>query len=243
MHSDSREKAGERLIWLREEPCSRKPGHSRAQIARAAVELADREGFEAVSMRRVAQELGAGTMTLYHYVANKDQLVTLMIDAAMGEVLVPDDELAAEWRPAIAAIARRTLRTVRRHPWMIDRLGDGRPGPNGMRHFEQSLRALHGAEAPARARLEAIVLIDEYVYGFAIREAQERDDHARRWSPQVLEFFRRELASGDYPLAGELFGADVEAASDFVADVLFDEGRFDRGLDLLLDGIEASFGS
>ncbi len=104
------------LIWLREEPCSRKPGHSRARIAAAAVGLADSEGFEAVSMRRVAQELGVGTMTLYHYVANKDELVTLMMDAVMGEVLVPADRLPGEWRPAMARIAISTLEVPAQAP-------------------------------------------------------------------------------------------------------------------------------
>lgn len=243
MHSELEEKAGERLIWLREEPGARSPGHSRAEIARVAVELADRDGFEAVSMRRVAQELGAGTMTLYHYVANKDELVTLMADAIMGEVLVPEEELASGWRRAIAAIAKRTLETLRRHRWLLDRLGDGRPGPNKMRHLEQSLQAMEGTGASPAARLEAIVLIDEYIFGFAIREAQERDERAQGWDPEVREFLQRELASGEFPLASELLGEDVEAAHEFVADVLFEEGRFERGLDRLLDGIEASLGS
>ena len=72
------------LIWLREEPRGRRASHTRAEIARAAVEIADGEGFDAVSMRRVARQLGAGTMTLYHYVRNKDELITLMADEVMA---------------------------------------------------------------------------------------------------------------------------------------------------------------
>jgi len=227
------------LVWLREEPCSRSPAHSRARIAAVAVELADEEGFEAVSMRRVAQELGAGTMTLYHYVANKDELVTLMLDAVMGEILVPAGELPADWRPAIAAIATRSRDALRRHRWMLDRLGDGRPGPNGMRHFEQSLEAMSGAGISSRAMFEAIVLVDEYVFGFAIREAQESDEHDRGWAPGVREFFQRELDSGEFPRVREFLGADVDAAIARVAEVFFEPGRFERGLERLLDGIEA----
>ncbi|MEZ5075860.1 MAG: TetR/AcrR family transcriptional regulator [Solirubrobacterales bacterium] len=240
MPSDLEAKSDERLIWLREEPGSRSPGHSRVEIARVAVELADREGFEAVSMRRVAQELGAGTMTLYHYVANKDELVTLMADAAMGEVLVAEEELASGWRPAIAAIAKSTLSSLRRHRWLLNRLGDGRPGPNKLRHFEQSLRAVEGTGASAAAKLEAIVLVDEYIFGFAIREAQERDERADRWDPEVREFLQREMDSGAFPQASALFGDDLDAAREFVADVLLADGRFERGLDRLLDGLEAS---
>jgi AcrR family transcriptional regulator len=229
------------LVWLREEPCSRSPGHSRARIAAAAVELADEEGFEAVSMRRVAERLGAGTMTLYHYVANKDELVTLMLDRVMGEILIPDEELPREWRPALAAIANSSLAALRRHRWMLDRLGDSRPGPSGLRHFEQSLQAMAAVEVGRQAKFETIVLVDEYVFGFAIREAQEADEHARGWAPGVREFIQRELDSGQYPLIREFFGADAADAEDLVKEVFFKEGRFERGLDRLLDGIEAGF--
>jgi AcrR family transcriptional regulator len=227
------------LVWLREEPCSRSPAHSRARIAAVAVELADDEGFEAVSMRRVAQELGAGTMTLYHYVANKDELVTLMVDAVMGEILIPADELPAAWRPAMAAIATTSREALRNHRWMLDRLGDGRPGPNSMRHFEQSLRAMEAAGISSRAMFEAIVLVDEYVFGFAIREAQESAEHERGWAPGVREFFQRELDGGEFPRVKALLGDDAETAMSRVADVFFEPGRFERGLERLLDGIEA----
>ena len=94
-------------------------------------------------------------MTLYHYVRNKDELLTLMDDAIMGELLVPDDELADGWRAALTQIADRTRDVLSRHPWTFDRLGDGRPGPNGMRHFEQSLRAVAGLEISDYARVRA----------------------------------------------------------------------------------------
>jgi AcrR family transcriptional regulator len=230
------------LIWMREEPSSRSPGHSRARIAATAIEIADTEGFEAVSMRRVAQELGAGTMTLYHYVANKDELVDLMLDAVMGEVLVPADQLPSEWRPAMARIAISTLRSLRIHRWTLDLLDEPRPGPNKLRHLEQSLQAMAGADIDPKARLEAIVLIDEYVFGFAIREAQEPDDQGPGWPPGVREFFQRELDSGEFPCARELLGADFDAGVAVVREVFREEGRFERGLERLLDGIEAGFG-
>jgi AcrR family transcriptional regulator len=230
------------LIWLREEPHSRRPAYSRERIAAAALTIADAEGFEAVSMRRVAHELGAGTMTLYHYVRSKDELVTLMVDSVMGEVLVPEEELADEWRVALAQIAERTRATFRRHRWTLDRFGDGRPGPNGLRHFEQSLRAVGGLDVPDHVRFELISLLDDYVFGFTLREAQEFDEHKRGgFSPEVREFFQRELDSGDYPLIREFLGDDADAAVDRVAESLFREGRFERGLNRLLDGIEAEF--
>ncbi|HVY95579.1 MAG TPA: TetR/AcrR family transcriptional regulator, partial [Solirubrobacterales bacterium] len=201
----------EAMVWMREEPHSRRPSHSRAEIAAAALRIADAEGFEAVSMRRVAQELGAGTMTLYHYVRSKDELITLMVDAVMAELLVPDEELAAEWRPALTQIALRGRDAFRRHRWTLDRLGDGRPGPNGMRHFEQSLRAVSDADLSEEEKFELIGLVDDYVFGFALREAQEFAEHERGFPPAVIEFLQRELDSGEYPLIRRFLGPDAGA--------------------------------
>ena len=237
------EQAGERaqdLIWMREEPGARRPAHTRAEIAAAAVEIADAEGFEAVSMRRVAQKLGAGTMTLYHYVANKDELVTLMFDAVMGEVLVPEEDLDGGWRRAMTKIATNSRLAFQRHRWAFDRFGDGRPGPNGLRHFEQSLRAVADLDIPPAAKFELIGQVDDYVFGFALREAQEQEEHKQGWPPEVRDFFQRELDSGEYPLIREFLGGDADEGIDRVVEIIFREGRFERGLERLLDGIEAS---
>jgi AcrR family transcriptional regulator len=81
------------LIWLRPEPSGRKPRYTRAEIARTAVGIADTEGFDTVTMKRIASDLGAGTMTLYYYVRNKADIVALMQDAIFEDVLVPAGEL------------------------------------------------------------------------------------------------------------------------------------------------------
>ena len=91
-------------IWARPEPATRRPRFSREQIASAALAIADAEGLRAVSMRRVAADLGAGTMSLYRYISTKDDLIALMDDALMGAVLVPADELPADWRAALATL-------------------------------------------------------------------------------------------------------------------------------------------
>src|SRR5262249_50011294 len=95
------------LIWSRPEPGERRPRFSRQQIAATALAIADAEGFEALSMRRIAAELGAGTMTLYHYVRNKEELVALMDDAHMAESLVPEAERPEDWRKALTGICGR----------------------------------------------------------------------------------------------------------------------------------------
>lgn len=233
------EQAMQPLVWMREEPNARRPTHTRAEIAAAALEIADAEGFDAVSMRRVAQRLGAGTMTLYHYVANKDELITLMVDEVMGEVLVPDADLAGDWRRALEQIAHRTRDAFRNHRWTLDRLGDGRPGPNGIRHFEQTLEAVSSLDVSPETKFELISQIDDYVFGFVLREAQEMEEHERGWPPGVYEFFQRELDTGDFPQVESFLGRDIEAAVDRISQLQFSEGRFERGLTRLLDGIEA----
>jgi AcrR family transcriptional regulator len=236
----SRDKAGEMLIWFREEPAARRPSHSRVEIARAAIEIADAEGFEAVSMRRVAQKLGAGTMTLYHYVRNKDELVTLMSDAVMGEILVPEGELSGDWREALTQIATRTRGAFVRHRWIFERFGDGRPGPNGMRHFEQSLAAVAPLGLGREEVFDLIGQVDDYVFGYALREQQELEEHERGWPPEVVDFLQREIDSGDYPRITDFFGTDVDAAINELIDLIGQQDRFPRGLNRLLDGIEAN---
>src|ERR1700759_1506906 len=208
--AEAEDRAGEKfaeLIWFREEPASRKPAHTRADIARAALEIADAEGFDAVSMRKVAQRLGAGTMTLYHYVRNKGELIALMSDAVMAELVVPDGELADDWRAALTQIANRSHDAFSAHHWVFQKMGDdGSPGPNGMRHFEQSLQAVSGLGLDREETFEVIGQIDDYVFGYSLREVQEAHEQERGWSPAVIEFFKRELATGDYPLIAEVFG-------------------------------------
>lgn len=230
------------LIWLRREPASRRPAHTRADIARAALEIADSEGFEAVSMRKVAQRLGAGTMTLYHYIRNKDELIALMNDAVMAEVVIPEGELADDWRAALTQIANRSHDTLSAHHWVFQQMNDdGVPGPNGMRHFEQSLQAVAGLGLGREQTFEVIGQVDDYVFGYSLREVQEAEGHEHGWSPAVIEFFTRELETGDYPLIDEFFGRDFEATFGEAMELMSDASRFRRGLERLLDGIEAEF--
>src|SRR4051812_35737630 len=228
-------------IWTRPPPGSRRPRYTREQIAAAALQIADGEGIEAVSMRRVASELGAGTMTLYHYVRTKADLIALMDDAIMAELLVPDGELPADWRGALTAIARRSREAFRRHPWTLTAMqeSEGEGGPNGMRHFEQSLAAVAGTGLSLERRLEIIAVVDDYVYGFAMRAAGVHAADAADHVPAALvDYVEAQLATGEYPHMAEIVGTgDTAAAFAHMLSVMFDEGRFERGLARLLDGI------
>jgi AcrR family transcriptional regulator len=236
----------EQSIFQRPEPGARRAAYSRDQIAAVAIEIADAEGFPAVSMRRVARELGAGTMTLYHYVRNKDELIALVDDAIMGELLVPEDELPDDWRGALAAIARRTRDAFMRHPWVfeIPPLTEG--GPNGTRHFEQTLVAVAGTGLELVERIEVASLVDDYVFGFAIRRNQFlASGHGADPAEMAAEFSehaRSALASFDaeeYPNVAAMFAdrEPEEVLAELLERVIGPE-RFERGLELLLDGIE-----
>jgi AcrR family transcriptional regulator len=232
-------------IWSRPAPGARRARFTREQIAASALAVADAEGFDAVSMRRVAAELGAGTMTLYHYVQNKDELLALMDDAIMGELLVPEEEFSPHWREALTQIARRTRTALRRHPWSLEALrGVGvEGGPNTLRHVEQSLAAVADTGLDWDGQLELIGLIDDYVFGFAIREGEV----AERWAEDViddetmlpvLDYLESLLESGEFPRLLALRGEDdpLGAWRRMVA-LMLDSGRFERGLARVLDGV------
>ena len=107
------------LAWGRRARGSRgpKPGLTLERIAEAGIDLASRDGIEAVSMARLAAELGAGTMSLYRYVVSKDELLTLMVDTALGHPNAPDDARQAGWRAGLEWWARSVREVYRRHPW------------------------------------------------------------------------------------------------------------------------------
>ena len=241
----SRPPAGQ-PIWTRPEPGARKPRFSREQIAAAALSIADTEGFEAVSIRRVAAELGAGTMSLYRYISAKSDLITLMDDAIMGESLIPGGQLPADWREALAMIARSTRETLLRHPWAVQALQghgaaaqDGAFGPNGLRHFEQSLAALATAPLDTAARLDLLTIVDDYVFGHVLRAGEEQARAASAdpgHAAAIADYIQGQLGTGRFPYLSEL-ARDPAAAG--IADPGRLDDRFERGLRALLDGARA----
>jgi AcrR family transcriptional regulator len=231
------------LIWLRPEPGGRKPRFTREQIARAALRIADNEGFEAVTMKRIAGELGAGTMTLYYYVRTKADIVALMHDAILEDVLIPDGELPTEWKAAVTAIARRTRNVLIQHPWAISSLNHAQFGPNAMRHFEQSLAALKQTNLTPTQKAELTAIFDDYVTGSATHtiETLERVRSATD-NPQLVkdaqQYGEALIASGNFPEVHTLAASPEDASISL--DVRRD-GQFETGLTALLDGIERHF--
>jgi AcrR family transcriptional regulator len=228
------------LIWTRSEPGTRRPKFTRDQIASTALAIADSEGFAAVSMRRVAGDLGAGTMTLYYYVRTKDELIALMDDAIMGEVLIPADEFPAHWHEALTAISIRTWDVLMRHPWARHSLGSAAPGPNAMRHFEQSLAALAGTHLDAPETFALLAMVDDYVHGNAMRSAEappaaDPIDNDRIQAAQ--RFADLQFATGEFPHTQALIGdGDPMEAYPRLIGNLSPRDRFRRGLSVMLDG-------
>jgi len=225
-------------VWVRAEPGSRRPRLSRERIAAEAVRLADAEGIDAVTMRRIATELDAGTMTLYHYVRTKDELLALVTDAVMGELVATADELPASWRDATTVIAHRTRETLTRHPWMLDIADDPAIGPNSVRHFEQCLRALSGLDAPLTGKLDVLMAVDEYVFGYCTHQRTTFEDDPTT-TIEMMTYVGELLGSGEFPELPRLVeqeGLD-EMWSKIHVHARAPE-RFDRNLQRLLDGLE-----
>lgn len=238
------------LIWMRPEPSGRKPRFSRDQIGRAAIALADTHGFDAVTMKRIADELGAGTMTLYYYVRTKADIVALMQDGILTEVLIAPGELSADWREAIAEIARRTRAMLLAHPWSLVSLNDAQFGPNATRHYEQSLAALAGLAIPVGRKVEIIGIVDDFVFGGALHavEAMERRNAAAsnpRLVAGAVAYGERLLATGEYPQLAALSAEVASGASDSGPAITGDalERQFEAGLRILLDGLADEVGA
>jgi AcrR family transcriptional regulator len=231
-------------IWAVTAPGSRKPRFTREQIVKTALELADSEGFEALSMRRVAEEIGAGTMTLYYYVRTKEDLLTLVEDALMGEIFEACDPLPKAWRAAVTKLATATRATYVRHAWALRSLTGVRVGPNGLRHIEQSLQAVAGINLPIGRRFEILSIIDDYVFGHcaSLMRRRSQPQFDRKTANALSEAMKRYLDEGDYPQLRAMIGDD-DPVDAFVKNSGFmtEDYHFDVGLDALLDGLAKRF--
>jgi len=237
------------LIWLRPEPHDRRPRFNREQITVAVLKIADIEGFEAVTMKRIAEELACGTMTLYYYVRTKADIVALMHDAILAEILVP--ELPADWREAVCAIARRTRDVLLAHPWSVVSLGEAQFGPNAMRHVEQSLAALDALDLCPADKLAFWGAVDDYVFGSVLRAVTSLSRMAAsKKNPTLLAdamaFTAQQLATKRFPRLAT-FGRERPLQDQFAHGMKASQHRtaalaaqFERGLDAILDGLVLS---
>jgi AcrR family transcriptional regulator len=206
---------------------------NRDRVLRTAVNYADRHGIEALSMRRLADELGAGAMSLYHYVPNKEDLIDGMVELVFTEIEPPSYD--AEWREAMRRRAHSTREVLNRHRWAVG-LMEGRmnPGPAGIALREAILGCLRRAGFSVEMTIQAYSAQDAYIYGFALQErslpfesAEESTETAAATMQGVADIAEH------YPYLAEVVVGHVATVG-----YSFEES-FEYGLELILDGLEA----
>ncbi|MFF1420429.1 TetR/AcrR family transcriptional regulator [Streptomyces sp. NPDC058280] len=215
------------VIWARPERAGRgpRPAYSRADIAAAAVRIADAGGIDAVTMRQVAGELGCGTMSLYNYVPRKEDLYELMVDAAGAEYELPEKP-SGDWRADMLALAHQARAIMHRHPWML-RLMSPVYGfsPSAMRYLEYSLSCLDGLDLPYGQKMEMVAMVNGVVTTYVANELSTAErTRSLPWSEEReqavrIAYLGREISSGRYP---RLAAAFTEDAGPIDLDAVFD---------------------
>ncbi|MGJ3191972.1 TetR/AcrR family transcriptional regulator [Paenarthrobacter sp. FR1] len=202
---------------------------SRERVLECAVALADESGIAALTIRTLAQSMGTKPMSLYYYVANKDEILDGIVDMVFSEIDLPAPH--GEWREEMHRRAQAVRSALRRHPWAVGLMESrSAPGPATLRHHEATLATLRTAGFSIQLTAHAYALLDSYIYGFALQEAalpfEGRDTAAEITNP-IMERF----ATGEYPHM-------VEIAVEHVLKPGYDFGdEFGFGLDLILDGL------
>ncbi|MFD7812686.1 TetR/AcrR family transcriptional regulator [Streptomyces sp. NPDC059785] len=225
------------VIWARPERAGRgpRPAYSRADIAAAAVRLADAQGLDGVSMRHVAAELGCGTMSLYNYVPRKEDLYELMVDAISAEHELW--EPSGDWRADMLRVAHQTRALMHRHPW-LPRLMSPVYGfsPHALRYLEHCLACLEPLDAPYGTRMELVAMLNGVVTTYVANElATAERSRSLPWSKEQenavrIGYLGGQLATGAYPRLAAAFQED--------AGPIDMEAVFARALDRVLDAFE-----
>ncbi|MFG2417105.1 GntR family transcriptional regulator [Streptomyces goshikiensis] len=215
-------------------PAAEDDGAQRGRIVRAAVAIADAEGLAALTMRRLAAELGVSAMSLYRHVSNKEQLVALMADAAFGEQALPERP-PPHWRERLELSAALQWRLYRAHPWLAGAMNLSRPLliPNGIRHIDWALAALDGLGLDTDARMHAAVTLFGYVRGHAV-DLEPESEAARTSGVSGQEWMRAQEARLAALVERGSFPAFAAARTD--AD-LSPESLLHYGLTALLNGL------
>jgi AcrR family transcriptional regulator len=197
-------------IWQRPErrPVGRPARHTRAEITAVALRVADAEGLHAVSMRRVAAELGTGAASLYRYVETRDELLDLMTDATAAEYRLgaPD----GDWLAALVALGEQARVILRRHPWLAG-LTLTRPviGPGNIAVMEHFLAVLAGHPASLTAKLEAFALLN----GLTATSVLYEQAGGPALQQRNVSYLGHAIASGEHPRLAELVAAAGASAA------------------------------
>jgi AcrR family transcriptional regulator len=205
---------------------------TRDRVLRAAVALADAEGIGALTMRKLGQALGIEAMSLYHHVANKDDLLDGMIDVVFDEIELPDAD--SDWRTAMTRRAASVRSALARHRWATVLMESrASPGPATLRHHDAVLGTLRRAGFSLELAAHAFSAMNSYIYGFALQEASLPFDTAED-TAEVAQRIMARFDRGQFPHLSELaVGHVLQPGYDYGDEFAF-------GLDLVLDGLETA---
>jgi AcrR family transcriptional regulator len=215
------------FLWGERAPRTRgpKPALTIEQIADAAIEVADAEGLAAVSMQRVATDLGFTKMSLYRYLPGKAELVALMIERGIGE---PPALSGDGWRASLTDWSHRLLAGYLRHPWVLEAIAAARPvGPHELGWLERAVAVLPESGLSGAERLDAIAVLAGHARAMAAQAVSRQDESA--FGPAIEMALTRH---------GERFPALAAVMADVAATGGQDQA-FAFGLDRILDGLES----
>jgi AcrR family transcriptional regulator len=214
-----------------ESPLERLP-LSRERVLLGAVAVADAGGIGSLTIRSLAKELGVKPMSVYHHVANKDEILDGIVDLVFSEIDLPSAD--GDWRSEMHRRAFSARRVLRRHRWAIGLLESRTsPGPSTLRHHDAVIGTLRSAGFSVEMTAHAYALLDSYIYGFALQEASLPFEGPETVA-DVAEPMMQQFPAGQYPHL-------VEMATEYVLQPGYDFGNeFEFGLNVILDALTRS---
>lgn len=195
----------------------------------AAVDLADRDGLGALTMRRLGAELGVEAMSLYKHVANKDEILDGIVELVVGEIEIPSE--GADWKEAMRRRAVSAREVLSRHSWAIGLLeARGSTGPTALRYLDAILGTLRSAGFSIENAAHAFWLLDSYVYGHVVQETSMPISTSEE-TTQSTESILEQITMDEYPHLVEIGEHALRSAFSF-------DSEFEFGLDLILDALD-----
>lgn len=202
-----------------------------ARTLQVALTVADGEGIEAVTMRRLARELGVEAASLYHHVSSKNEMLDGLVDVVAAEIELPPP--STRWRDAITLRAHNTRAGLRRHPWAVSLMASRTsPGPATLRLLETGIRCFREGGFSVVSAAHAISVVDSYVHGFVLQEVNlpfRDESELAAMTGSIMEAF----PASEFPYLFELTVEHVlQPGYDY-------SNEFDSGLEAVLDGVAA----
>lgn len=206
-----------------------RPVLSRDRVLRSAISIADREGIEALSMRKLGKTMQVEAMSLYNHVSNKEDLIDGIVDMVFAEIALPPD--SGEWKESLRRRAISAHEALRRHPWAIALMQSrAKPGPATLRHHDSVLGCLRTAGFTIGMAAHAVSVMDGYIYGFALQQ-RSLPFHSSEEVAAVAENILQALPADEYPHLSEMIiDHALKPGYDYASE-------FEFGLNLILAGL------